>query len=125
MIPAPNPKPHAAKLKFKSSSIEWLVLSGASQAALKGSCTINREGGYEFLVSIIDGGAKGGGGEKIRVKIVNKVGACPLSGNPPCRLPAAASNCACAASSVHFALGVNQTPNSITPQPAGYRGNGV
>jgi hypothetical protein len=38
--------PRAANLKFKSSSIEWLVLSGASQATLKGAGTINGFGGY-------------------------------------------------------------------------------
>jgi hypothetical protein len=91
----------AAKLKFKSSSIEWLVLSGPTKAALKGSGTNYKEGGYEFLVSIVDGGTKGGGGDKIRVKIVKKVDARLLL-PPLSRLPAA-NACACAASSVHFA----------------------
>jgi hypothetical protein len=74
--------PRAAKLKFKSSSIEWLVLSGPSKAALNGNGTINGEGGYEFLVSIIDGGAKGGGGED-QGQDHQKGGRLPVICHPP------------------------------------------
>jgi hypothetical protein len=112
---APNPA-RAAKLKFASSSIEWLVLSGASQAALKGAGTLNRKGGYEFLVSMIDGGAAG---DKIRVKIVKQVGACPQcqpSRRPPVHCRHVHLRCKCS-------LCPGPTPNH--PQPAGYWGYGL
>jgi hypothetical protein len=60
-------------MKFKSSSIDWLVLSSASEAVLKGAGTVNGKGSYEVLAAVTNGG----GSSKIRVKIVNKVPARP------------------------------------------------
>jgi hypothetical protein len=83
----PKCKPRAAKLKFKSSSLEWLVLSGASNTTLKGAGTINKAGSYGVLVAVTDGGAPAGGGDKIRVKIVNTVRLHVASVNHPGRAP--------------------------------------
>jgi hypothetical protein len=62
----------AAGLNFKSTSYEWLVIAGA-KAQYKGSGTINGSGDYFFMLTAIDGSAKGGGGvDKFRIKIWNK-----------------------------------------------------
>jgi hypothetical protein len=60
---------HAGDLNFKSSSFQWLVISG-SRAQYKGLGTINGSGNYGFLVTAIDGQLSGGGGtDKFRIKI--------------------------------------------------------
>ncbi len=56
---------HAGNLNFKSTSYEWLVVTGR-KAQYKGVGTINGSGSYQFLVSVIDGTP-----DKIRVKITN------------------------------------------------------
>ncbi|HVK09010.1 MAG TPA: PKD domain-containing protein, partial [Gemmataceae bacterium] len=59
-------------LKFKSTSYDWLVVSGA-RARLQGSGEIDGVGGYGFFVSAIDGEAPGGGGvDRFRIRIWNK-----------------------------------------------------
>jgi uncharacterized membrane protein len=61
----------AANLSFKSSEYEWLVVSGA-RGQFKGSGSLNGVGGYGFLLTAVDGQAKGGGGtDRFRVKIWN------------------------------------------------------
>lgn len=45
---------HAAKLDFRSTSYEWLVVAG-SKAKFKGMGTINGAGSYSFMLSAIDG----------------------------------------------------------------------
>ena len=63
---------HAAGLNFKSTSYQWLVVSGA-KATYKGQGTINGSGNYGFLLSAIDGQLTGGGGaDKFRIKIWDK-----------------------------------------------------
>jgi hypothetical protein len=63
---------HAAGMRFKSTSYEWLVIAGA-RAQYKGSGTINGGGDYGFLLTAIDGQTNGGGGaDKFRLKITNK-----------------------------------------------------
>jgi len=63
---------NAANLHFKSTSYEWLVVSG-SMAQLKGSGTINDEGNFGFLLSAVDGGLKPGSAkDKFRIKIWDK-----------------------------------------------------
>jgi hypothetical protein len=113
-FPKPQTTRAAKLLKFRSSNFDWLVLSGPTKAALKGSTT--RKGGFKFLISVIDGDAEGGGGDKIRVKIVEEVGACPLLVTPPAarRLQALTVG---AASSVDFAL--NPAPLFPNPQASG------
>jgi PKD repeat protein len=60
---------HAADLSFKSSSYQWLVVSGA-KAQYKGVGTINGSGDYGFLVTLTDGQHSGGGGtDRFRIKI--------------------------------------------------------
>jgi hypothetical protein len=58
-----------ANLMFKSTSYQWLVVSGA-RAQYKGSGTLNGTAGYGFLLTAIDGQVNGGGGtDKFRIKI--------------------------------------------------------
>jgi hypothetical protein len=60
---------HAGKLNFKSTSYQWLVISGA-RAQYKGVGTINGLGSYEFILTAIDGQVNGGGGaDRFRMKI--------------------------------------------------------
>jgi hypothetical protein len=62
----------AGNLNFKSTSYQWLVISGP-QAQYKGKGTIN--GGstvYDFILTAVDGSQPGGGGvDKFRIKIMN------------------------------------------------------
>ena len=60
---------HAGNLNFKSTSYEWLVVSGPL-GQYKGVGTINGTGNYGFLLTAKDGQAAGGGGvDKFRIKI--------------------------------------------------------
>jgi hypothetical protein len=62
-----------ANLNFHSDIYEWLVVAGA-RAQYKGTGTINGEGNYGFMLTAIDGQISGGGGtDKFRIKIWNKV----------------------------------------------------
>jgi hypothetical protein len=63
---------HAGDLNFKSTSYEWLVIAGA-KAMYKGSGTINGAGDYSFMLSAIDGALPGGGADKFRIRIWDKV----------------------------------------------------
>lgn len=54
---------HVANMNFKSTSYEWLVVSG-TKATFKGLGTINGAGTYQFLLSAIDGTP-----DKFRIKI--------------------------------------------------------
>lgn len=58
---------HAGKVNFKSSSYEWLVVSG-NKAQYKGAGTINGAGDYGFLLSARDG-QQSGGSDTLRMKI--------------------------------------------------------
>src|SRR4029079_11474277 len=63
-----------ADFNFKSTSYEWLVVSGA-KARYRGVGTVNGVPGYEFELTAWDGQAPGGGGvDRFRIKI--------WSGNP-------------------------------------------
>ena len=63
-----------AGLNFKSTAYEWLVVAGA-RAQYKGTGTINGSGSYNFLLTAIDGGQPGGGGQdKFRLKITGPGG---------------------------------------------------
>lgn len=63
----------AGNLNFHSTVYEWLVVAGA-KAQYKGSGTINGAGDYGFLLTATDGQVSGGGGvDKFRIKIVDKV----------------------------------------------------
>jgi len=55
-----------AKLNFKSTSYEWLVIAG-SKAQYKGTGTINGAGNYGFMLTAIDGTP-----DRFRIKIWNK-----------------------------------------------------
>ena len=58
-----------ANFNFKSTSYEWLVVSGA-KARFRGVGTVNGIGGYGFELTAIDGQVNGGGGvDKFRIKI--------------------------------------------------------
>jgi hypothetical protein len=59
---------HVGNLDFKSTSYQWLVVSG-SKAKYKGSGTINGSGDYGFMLSAVDGQIKGDGADKFRIKI--------------------------------------------------------
>jgi hypothetical protein len=61
-----------ANFSFRSTSYEWLVVSGA-KAQYKGSGTINGAGDYGFLLTATDGEVNGGGGQdKFRIKMWDK-----------------------------------------------------
>jgi len=63
----------SAALHFKSTSYQWLVISGA-RAQYKGWGAINGEGDYGFLLTAIDGQIPGGGGtDRFRIKIWDPV----------------------------------------------------
>jgi signal peptidase I len=64
---------NTAKFDFASTSYDWLVISG-SKAQYKGSGTINGTGDYGFKLTAIDGQINGGGGvDKFRIKIIDKI----------------------------------------------------
>jgi hypothetical protein len=70
-VPTGNTEFHfkAGDLRFKSTSYEWMVISGA-RAQYKGFGTINGGGNYRFMLTAIDGQQPGGGGQdKFRIKI--------------------------------------------------------
>ena len=63
-----------ANFDFHSAAYEWLVVSGPL-AQYKGSGTVNGSGDYAFVLTATDGQVSGGGGvDKFRIKIWNKVG---------------------------------------------------
>lgn len=62
-----------ADFNFKSTSYDWLVVSGA-KVQFKGSGSVNNMGNFGFMLSAIDGQINGGGGtDKFRLKIWDKV----------------------------------------------------
>ncbi len=62
-----------ANLDFHSSSYEWLVVAG-KKAQYKGSGKINGAGDYDFMLTAIDGDVNGGGGiDKFRIRIWDRV----------------------------------------------------
>ncbi len=74
---------HFATFNFKSTSYQWLVVSGA-KAQYKGSGTINGSGDYGFLLTATDGQVNGGGGvDKFRIKIWNKTTGAAVYDNVP------------------------------------------
>ena len=61
-----------ANMTFKSTSYDWLVISGA-EARCKGSGKINNSGDYGFILIIVDGKLRGKDeADKFRIKIWNK-----------------------------------------------------
>jgi len=64
---------HAADMDFRSTSYQWMVVAG-SKAQYKGEGTINAVGLYGFMLTATDGQQNDGGGtDKFRIKIWNKV----------------------------------------------------
>jgi VCBS repeat-containing protein len=64
---------NAGNLNFKSTSYEWLVISGGFKAQYKGHGTINGVAGYGFILTAVDGTQQGSGGaDKFRIKIYNE-----------------------------------------------------
>ncbi len=62
----------AANFKFKSTSYEWLVVSG-SRAQYLGSGTVNGSGKYGFVVTVVDGKQSGGdGADRARLKVYDQ-----------------------------------------------------
>ena len=58
-----------ADFVFQTSSYQWLVVAGP-RAQYKGAGTVNGVGGYGFMLTGIDGQAKGGDGtDRFRIKI--------------------------------------------------------
>jgi hypothetical protein len=62
---------HCASFDFKSTSYQWLVVSGP-KAQFKGSGQINGSGDFGFLLTATDGQLNGGGVDKFRIKIWDK-----------------------------------------------------
>lgn len=76
-VPTGNTEFHfkAGDLKFKSTSYEWMVISGGKKAQYKGFGTINGSGNYRFMLTAIDGQQPGGGGaDKFRIRIWSDAG---------------------------------------------------
>jgi hypothetical protein len=62
----------AADMDFHSTAYDWLVIAGP-RAQFKGTGTINGEGDYAFMLTVIDGDLPGGDGvDRIRMKIWDK-----------------------------------------------------
>lgn len=61
---------HAADFNFKSTSYQWLVVSG-KRAQFKGTGTINGAGNYGFMLTVIDGGTKGTDYFRIKIWDIN------------------------------------------------------
>src|SRR5262249_23265165 len=62
-----------ANIAFATTNYDRVVLSGA-RVRFNGSGTINGTGDYAFLLSALDGQQNGGGGlDKFRMKIFNKI----------------------------------------------------
>jgi len=62
-----------ANFNFHSTAYDWLVVAGA-RAQYKGTGTVNGSGNYAFMLTAIDGQINGGGGvDKFRIKIWDKV----------------------------------------------------
>lgn len=66
----------AGDLNFKSTSYQWLVVSGSDRATFKGYGTINGEGSYGFLLSVKDGSP-----DLFRIKIWNVATSTPVYDN--------------------------------------------
>jgi len=61
-----------ANWKFNALNFDYLAVSGA-RAQYKGTGKVNGYGGYQFILTVIDGQAAGGGGvDRFRIKIWNK-----------------------------------------------------
>jgi PKD repeat protein len=76
-VPTGNTEFHfkAGDLRFKSTSYEWMVISGEKKAQYKGFGTLNGGGTYRFILTAIDGQQPGGGGQdKFRIKIWSDTG---------------------------------------------------
>jgi hypothetical protein len=58
---------HAGRMNFHSTDYDWFIVTG-DRAQYLGSGTINREAGYQFMVTVVDGG-KNGGTDAFRIKI--------------------------------------------------------
>jgi branched-chain amino acid transport system substrate-binding protein len=63
---------HLADLNFRSTGYQWLVIAGR-KAQFTGSGTINGSGNYGLLLTVTDGQMNGGGADKFRIKIWDKV----------------------------------------------------
>ena len=62
---------HAAGFEFKSTSYEWLVISGA-RAQYKGQGSVNGTDGFKFMLTAVDGAVTGGGGtDRMRLKVTD------------------------------------------------------
>jgi PKD domain len=71
---------NAAGLRFRSTSYQWLVVTGA-KAQIRGSGTVNGGGSYGFLLTAYDGGS--GGNDRFRIKIWNLTSGSVLYDNRP------------------------------------------
>jgi PKD repeat protein len=63
---------HVAEFKFKSTSYEWLVVTGSDRAQFKGFGTINGAGEYGFMLTAEDN-TKAGDPDTFRLKIWDAV----------------------------------------------------
>ena len=62
----------AGKLRFKSSSYQWLVVDGnGAVAQYRGSGSVNGVSGYGFRLTVYDTALKGVGSDGIRMKITD------------------------------------------------------
>lgn len=65
-VPDGSTQFHSGDLNFHSSSYQWLVVAGP-RATYQGTGRVNGNGGYSFLVSVVDGGKSSP--DRFRIKI--------------------------------------------------------
>ena len=60
--------------EFNALNYDYLAISGSARAQFKGFGKVNGDAGYNFILTVIDGQGSGGGGvDKFRIKIWNKL----------------------------------------------------
>jgi hypothetical protein len=72
-----------AGLTFGSADYEWLVVSG-SKATYKGTGRINGAGDYGFMLSVVDGDLLGAGGDRIRLRLWDRISGGLIYDNQVC-----------------------------------------
>jgi PKD repeat protein len=70
------------RFKFRSTSYSWLIVAG-NAATYAGSGSINGEGDYAFLVSVMDGRGSATGVDRFRIKIWDTVTGAVLYDDQP------------------------------------------
>jgi len=107
-----------AGLEFNALNFDYLVISGA-KAQFKGQGKLNGDGAYGFMLTVLDGQIKGGGGtDLVRVKIWNKTTGAVVYDTQP-----GASDTADPTTAVGSGSTVAITTTNVSATPAGQVAN--